>query len=370
MIKEKLSQHNSGKIDFREFISIFILVMAFEFADMTPTIFFEKTHYATWMIPIGASIIVVIPFFFLLSLLKKYKDKNLIEITYALTGKYIGFILALTLFIIGILGIGFRARNYSTILNILFFPKTPLIVLLSFGMIVCYIIANRGLEAIGRVAWIFLFGVKAGMLLAIIFSWKNIELARLHPIWGGGIRNIIGSSFQFTGFMEEIFYFAMLYPFVRGHKEYKRASIIGLVVSTIELAVFFAIYIAVFDYPSISIIPFPFQQLTMLIETERFLINLETIFLSFWIIAGLIRFSLYLYLASLVLGSMLKVKEHEPLLLPLTSLIIFIGLVPKNEIESLNFLRDIFITYNTWIAFLSFPIILWIIAKLKKEGVN
>ncbi|WP_425446748.1 GerAB/ArcD/ProY family transporter [Dethiothermospora halolimnae] len=353
------------KIDFKEFLSILLILLGFELSDMTPMIFFKRTQFSTWMVPLIASTIISIPYFFLLSLLNKYKTENLMEIIRSLVGKYMGFLIGIFLFLFSLMAGALRSRNYVHTIHSLFLSNTPMPIIFTFIFIGVWFIASRGFETIGRLAWFIILFSKLGLVLVILLSWKNMDLSMIFPLWGPGKLEIIRQSFHYSGFLVELIFLGMIYPFVKSYKIFKKASLLSIVITALEVTIFFLVYIVVFDYPTITMIAFPFQQLTMLIETDRFLVNLEMIFLLFWIASSMIRYSFFIYLTTATLGHTLNLKEFEPLLIPITALYIMVGLIPRNTVESVYALKSIAISSDLWIVFLLLPIILWVISKVR-----
>jgi hypothetical protein len=79
------------KLGVLEYASILMLCMGIKATDSTPTIFCKSAMNAGWMVPIVSSFIALASISCLMVLFKKYKDKNLVELIYHLTGRYVGF---------------------------------------------------------------------------------------------------------------------------------------------------------------------------------------------------------------------------------------------------------------------------------------
>ena len=363
-------RQSDGKIGFRELIAFLLLTIAFKNADMTPLILFNQIKHSTWMMPIIAGLFLVGPLLILLSLLEKYKDKGLVQLNYAILGKYIGFVINISLFVMGLLAVSLFARNSADMLNALFFPRTPTFALLVFGVAVSYFIANRGLEVIGRVSWFFFPILLSVLTFLFLLIYRKITPAFIYPIWGPGIKTIIRESIGHNSLLIELFYITILYPFFRKRKEYKYGALIGGALSILILSLSFALYLMIFDYPSIEKIAYPFQSLTMFVGLGRFISNIEAYFMFFWVIGSTIRFAIYIYLLAAAFGYTLKLKEFEPLVLPMSAMIALIGILPINSIIAVLYWRSKYLQLGGSMFFIFLPLILWLVDYVKGKGVR
>lgn len=326
-------QPYEDKIGSRELFASIVFIIAFKVTDMTPSILFKDGKSASWILPIISGLVVIIPLLALLYLLKKYKDKGIIEITYLLTGTYVGFIIALFLFLFYLLDTAVNSRNYVDIMSTMFFPRTPIMATLSFLLFGGYCIARQGIEGIGRT----------------------------------GIQNLFVSGVKNSPILSDIFVFAAVFPFVRSYKDFKKASLLGLGTSILTMLIYLLIFTMVFDYPPMEIISFPYQQLTTFVKVGRSIERIEPVYFFFWTLAAAIRFAIYIYLTTLLFAQVFKLKEFKPLLLPMTWLIILLGMLPENSVQEIFIIREKYLLNGTWEVFILLPLILIAIYKLRGE---
>jgi spore germination protein KB len=359
---------SDGKIGTREFVSLIALTIGAKISDITPNLLIPHGKVASWLIPIISTILIIGPFLLLIIVLKKYETKNLIEVIYITAGKYVGFLIAFILFIIMFSTTTLNSRGYVEIVASMFYQETPhsLIYLLILGG--AYFIANRGLEAIGRTAWLALPYIKLSLLIYIILIWKEVHFDFLFPILGPGLKDLVVASTKQSTILGEFFLLAILFPLVRKTKDYTLGSYIGLGIAVIELSFFLALYLMVFDYPHVERLGYPFHHIARILSLGEFISNLEGIFLTFWVITGVIRFGIMLYLTAMYFSFMLKIKEFEPLLLPLTTLIFILGLLPENVATTMFVFRSEFLIQGGAPVFLFLPVILWVLSLRKKEN--
>ncbi|MDR5658354.1 endospore germination permease [Serpentinicella sp. ANB-PHB4] len=361
---------SNGKITSKELFAIVVITLGIKYTDFTSSILLRSGQTGAWILPI-ISIIAILPSFLaLLSLLKQYKNKNLIEIIYHLTGKYLGFIIAITFFIIALASTSFNSRSYADSIITMFYPDSPMIPLYIVGMLTCYFIASRGLEGIGRIASILLPYFAFTAFLLIILLWEFFDIDHIFPLLGPGTISLAREGIAHSSILGDIIILAVLYPFVDSFKSYKKGSIFGLIISTLVISVFMLIYILVFDFMPATHIAHPIHHLHRQAQLGLLIPNVESLFFFFWVTASAIRFSIYLYVLASILANTLKLNEFEPLILPLTGLSIFIGLIPENSIESMLDYRGNYLLRYSWMMFLFIPLLLWIISYRKEKKTN
>ncbi|WP_394218913.1 endospore germination permease [Halobacillus trueperi] len=353
-----------GKIGGREFASIVILTIGIKAADTTPTLLFEGGQQATWMIPLFCFLTIIIPFLFLLRLLKKFEDKGLIDIIYNITGKYVGFVIGMILFVLMVIGSSLNSRSYIDIISVLFYPTTPLPFIYFCLMLTAYFVANRGLQAIGRTAWLILPLVKLALLLLVVFVWWEVEFANLFPLEGPGLDAVAIQGAKFSSILSELIFLGVLYPFIRSFQTFKKAGWFGIVFSVVEISLFIALFIMVFSYPSIHSIAFPFQTLTQMAEVTQIVDHTESFYLIFWVVGSVIHFSIYLYVTTAVFTYTLKLKEPEPLIMPMAGLVLLVGMLPQNLSQTILITRENFL-YVTSVVVFVLPIFLWSVDWIK-----
>ncbi|MGM0843821.1 MAG: GerAB/ArcD/ProY family transporter [Bacillota bacterium] len=351
----------------REIFALVTITLGIKFTDMTATLLFKETAQAAWMIPIFSGAVMIIPLICLLILVKNFKDKNIIDITYQITGKYIGFIIGMTLFYIAFSATVIDSRSYIDIINTMYFTSTSKTQIYFILVGASYFLANRGLLAIGRTAWISLPYIKASLFFIIVLIWNELFFGYLFPLGGYGLKEIAYHGVSYASITSDLLFLTVLYPFFKSYKSFKKATILGIIVASIELAVFFAVFISFFDYPLIKYIAYPFHEITRMVTFGRYVSNIEALFFAFWSVASLIRFALYLYISTAIFSYTVKIKEFEPLILPFAGLTIMLGLIPENVVQNVLILRSQALLMVTSIIIFTIPVALLLTAKLKGE---
>jgi len=355
-----------GKIGSIEAGSILFILVASKIADTTMVFFLRSGQTATALLNIVAGTFIFISMFFLLSVVKKHHNKNIIELNYLYFGKIIGFIINFLLFITLLSAVVYHTRFGIEQISVLFLKMTPKIIVYSLGLTLTVFIAMKGLETIGRVAWMLtpIFIITFITLILVTYV-SNISLhwQNNFPLLGPGIFELIKQGYINSGHYGEFILFASLVPFIREYRDYRQSSIYVLIYSIFTTSIFLWMLVSLYGYPAVNQSAFPFQEFTRALNLGRYFYNLEVVFSFVWIMAELIRFSIYLYLTTYIFAQTFKINEHEPLLIPIAFIILLIGLIITSLINVIE-IRTWFLKMDG-LFFIVLPIILWTMSKLR-----
>lgn len=355
-----------GQIGFKEFFAIIVLTIGTKLGDDTPTLFYSYLDTAGWMAPIIIGAASILPLLLLHKTLDHYRDKNLAEIIRILFGKYVGFILLLILFAISLSSLTVDSAIYANLISTMYFTKTPVIVLYGLSMALCVFAAKKGIQLIGSVSWALLLWIKITLVIVLGLLLVQGEINFIFPIFGPGEIEVIKQSVAHSSIFAELLYFAMIFPFIADNKKYKKAIWFGLLLIILEMTVALFGYVMLFDFVGVKEMNYPFHEALRYFEIG-FLINVETFFFPFWLIAAFLRFIIYLYFNALIFCQLFHIKEINFVMPIIAALIVILGMIPDSPTYTLIQYREI-ILFITSPIFLTLPILIWIARKIK--GVN
>lgn len=324
-------ENSDGKIGTRECIALIIIMLFEKITNSTSSVFFKAGQNAGWIIPIFSSITLIIPILSILCLLKRYKDKGLLEIVYYLTGNYIGFIIGYIFLIMNIIIISANLADDCNVINTLFFPNTDIYYLIITLIGVCCFMAILGLKALARASSMLMPYIIGTFIALILFSMPLITTQFLFPIAGKGVKHIIMGGIRNSFIYQVIIILSVCYPMFGSYKNFKTVSLTSLVVSTFILSISFAFFQMTFDYPPITITSYPLHTLTRIFHLTRFVSNLQAAFLPWTVVIIAIYYSTALYLASAIFAYTLKLEKIGPLIPPIAALIALISIIPDSS---------------------------------------
>ncbi|QOR67728.1 GerAB/ArcD/ProY family transporter [Cytobacillus suaedae] len=357
------------KVGIREFIAITIIIIGVKLSDDTPDLLLEDLKSAAWMAPFLSGLIAIVPIVLLIKVLGNYEGKNLHDINVHLLGKFVGGFVSITLLLLGSAAMIIDSRGYVNIINTLYFTKTPTPIIYLLLMVTCAYGARRGIQNIGSVAWLVLFYIKFALIMAFILALQEGHVYSIFPFFGVGIEGIIRESALKVSIYADILYLALIFPFVTTKSDFKKGVWISLLILIIEVSISMMLYIFIFDYESVQMLNYPFHEMIRYIKLGTFLTNIETFFFPIWLLATFIRFSVYLYLNGVLFGGIFKIKEFEYVIPSLATVYLLAGLAPETATYTTFFLRENLLNITSPL-FISLPILLWIMAKVKGDFKN
>jgi len=352
------------KLGNRELVSIILIASGAKLADTTPTLMINDAKTAIWLVPFVAGTIMYLFFYLAYKVVSKKQSKNLIEVSVDVFGPMIGNLFGFILFLFVIITLIVDLRGYVNNLATMHYPQTPLLVLLLFFLGGVLYNARRGIEAIGSVFYVSFFYIKVSILvlaiLIIIYSrWQS-----MFPLLGGGFFPILKQGIEKASIFGDLFLVLVIYPFIQNKKSLLKVVTGTTVFLMMEIAFFYLIYIMLFGYPFMERITYPFHESAKYVKIGTFASHVETFFLFFWLVASLLRFSFYMYCSAIIFGTITKIKEFEPIIIPLSIITLIFSLYPENPADNTFFVRNIIFTTIS-LGLMGYSVLLWTTDKIK-----
>lgn len=355
------------KLGFGEFFTMHLLLIAVKLSDTSPVLLFKRAKNGAWLIPFIAAIVFIPSLFLMLSLLKKYKDKNIVDITYYLMGKFLGFLLGIAMSVIMLVFTVITTRDITDEIIVMFYPSTPPIVIYCLFMGASLFIVHRGLGPLGSACLIIVPGLVLAVVSIIIFSIPDMRFGYIFPIMGIKLTEMLKAIPNYGSMVSEVVFITILYPSVKSHKDYKLGSSMALIGGVLMISAMCLTYLFVFDAVAPQHMPFPFHELTRMIRIGRFISNAEAAYLGLWIIAATLRFSIYLYVTTRFFINTFGGNNLKPYYKLVAATVIFLGMLPENYIY-LVFKGRGYLLLSSFIVFFLLPYILWFLSLRKGAG--
>ncbi|KAA9031134.1 GerAB/ArcD/ProY family transporter [Niallia endozanthoxylica] len=358
-------KQQQGKLGIREYTSIAVLMVGTKATENTPAALYNAVQSAAWMIPLISAGLFLIPLFLLLKTFSLFQGKDLFAIVQRLLGKYIGFFVLLSIFIISSFAFSFDSRMASDIIHSFYFRTTPLVVLYAIFIFVCVYGAKKGIQHIGSISYIMVWYIIFSFVLAMILSIMDGNIQAIYPILGSGIQDITKSSISGTTLFADLFILTAIISNMSSTKDFTKGTWIAFILNTIHLSAAIFIFIFLFDR-SLAGLGYPFHTAIRYFSFGKFLTNVETLFLPIWLMATFIRFAALLYICTKIFAHIFRIKEADYLIPALATIYWLTGMIPETPLDvGLLFKAKVRLIAGPTFAALS--LLLWIVALLKGE---
>jgi spore germination protein (amino acid permease) len=335
-----------------------------------PRTIIEGAGNAGWIQIIYASCLVLVIFSITCKLYYNFQGKDLIDLGEYLGGSFGRVIVGLPIiFILMFIG-SIILREFSENMKIISLPITPINFVMTFfcaGMITG---AYLGLEAIVRYHAIVVPIIAIAYLIILLGASKYYDVSNFYPILGNGAASILlKNGFLKISVYAPILYIFLMIPFLKTHKNFKTAGLLGIGICAFLLTLSALSYIAAYPYNSGLEQFLPTFDLARLIDFGRFFERIESIFLLSWASAGLMYLSVILFFTAYSFKKTFKLEYHRPLILPFAIIQFCTSLLPPNLMTAIVMETKIYVKI-TWIITLALPLLILILSNAKKSYIE
>lgn len=360
---------NSEKIGFIEAIALISIVMINKIILNTPKEIISSTGSSSWLNVLYISIIVVFVVWIISFLFKKFQGKDILDVCEFLGGNTLKIIVGILYMFTLLLVPMFVIKNFSETLQIIYFKTSPLIYIVLF-FIVSSTIANKfSIKVLSKANLIIIPIVFFSIIFILLSSIKDFKVERIFPILGYGVNETFFSGlsnlFSFSG----ICYLLFLNPFLDKTQDFKKISIISIIISGIYLFLSVTCILLSLSFTFKSGESFSLYLLTRNLEYGRFIQRIDAVFILIWIISTLSYISIAIYFCIYIFKKLTKICDTSTINYTINLLILTILLLPSNFADLNNFIGNTLKVNSLILIFGVSPLIL-ILANLKLKLIN
>jgi spore germination protein KB len=248
-----------------------------------------------------------------------YPDKNLPEIMITLLGNWIAKPLILLYALFFLINSTFNLREFTELFTMTVLPKTPITVLIVIVMLTAIYAVVSGVEVFARTAEFsmpifFLFLIA---IYVMTFASGLVDFSNLRPVLENGWKPVFTAAFpSIVNFpFNEMFVFLMFWSFLNCKESIRKVSFIAVGVSGAFLVVSVIIMISVLGVRITSGTWIPLFEVIKLINVGDFVTNLDSVGITFMLIGGFFKMTVFFYGGVLCLQSFFKRQMQTRLIL-------------------------------------------------------
>jgi spore germination protein KB len=274
-----------------------------------------KAKQDAWIVILVALIIGIVFIWIYTELQKAFPDKNYVEIILSVLGKPLGIPLALLYAVYWLWPAARNLREFGEMIIITALPETPLKFVLFLFILISLYGLLKGIEVVGRTSEVimplitfFLIGL---YIMIYISGW--VELSRLKPILGGGVKPIIKNAYPNVAIFPfgEIFIFSMYWCYCNDKTGIRKATILATVLSGILLSLSLIIDVSVLGVEYASIATIPFMEVIRMVKFGKIVTNIDAVGIAIIFLGGYYKMSLFLNGVTLVLITVFKRLNYK-----------------------------------------------------------
>lgn len=340
-----MSSEKIGKI---EAICLMLIIVINELIINVPNMIILDTKTGSTLNIIYISILAVAFTYIICKLFKPFYGKDILDVSEYVGGRVLKTILGILFILFFIFLASINLRYFANSLKVIYFNTSPLVYILLFFLIPALFINKYGLRAISGVNLIFLPVILASFIFLIISSYSNFTMLRIFPILGEGFNKtfLTGATniFSFTG----LAYIYFLPALLKDSKDFKKVSIISVVISAICLILSIVSLIMAFPAITKTDETLSVYLLTRLIEFGDFLERLDALFIFIWIIAHISFLALTFFYILKIFQKITRIEDSRSLTSSLGLIVLGSCLVFK-DIAQLKFIARYYLKYSSLI---------------------
>lgn len=355
---------NTHKIGSIEAIALICIVMTNHILLNMPENIINSTGSSAWINVIFVSILAICFTLALCKLFEKFTGKDILDISEYVGGKWFKFIIGVAYLGLFLMISSTLLQYFSECLKLIYYHNTPVFVI-SFVFLLGATIANRsGIKAISNINLIIVPLALISMLVIFVSTVKSFSFERLFPILGYGIDATFLSGmsnlFAFGGI--GLLYFIM--PLLKNSKNFKKVSIIAIVISSIYLFLSVITLLLVFAFVTKTNQTLAIYSLSRTIEYGRFFQRTDALFIFLWILLVLSYLSVALAFSLNIFKKISNISNSKIMTFCFALLMFGIGMISTN-IDIARFIHETIYKYYELSLVFVISFIILIIANIK-----
>ena len=361
--------NNKSKIGTIESIAFISIVTINKLIMNTSRDIISQSGSSAWINVIYISIIAILFALLLYKLFKNFTSSDIIDVSEYLGGKPLKIITSVLYLSLFIIFVSIILRDFSETLKIIYFNTTPIIFIMGF-FIVGIVFANKlGFNVMAKINLIILPFMLISILIILFSEPQFYVTERLTPILGYGAMETFFSGLTNIFAYSGIAYLYFLMPLLDKKTDFKKISVISLILSSIYLFLSVTSLLLTFSLRMIDEELMPIYLITRIIEYGRFFQRIDALFIFLWVLSFLSYLSILTHFVIYSFKKITNIRNETGMLYCFAAIILGISLIPVSIIEVKNFSDIVFKYLVIAIVFIISPIILFL-ANLKYNKKN
>ncbi|MCY9666155.1 endospore germination permease [Paenibacillus alginolyticus] len=329
-----------------------------------PTITAQYAKNDLWLTSIFASILGFISVYIATRLHELYPKMTVIQYSERILGKIPGKLVGFVFFVFTLHSTGIISRQYADFVKGNFLFKSPILLVISSIILLTAFAVRGGVEILARSAVIFtpIFILPIFILLVLI---PDMDVKNIFPILSHGIIPVIKGSAAPMGWVSEFFIMTFFLPYLADPEKGGKWGFISL--SAITLSMIYVNLLILFLLgPDVGNKTYPVFVAFRYISVGNIFENMEALLLAMWVVGNFIKIGVFYYAAVLSFGQWLNLSEYRPYVFPLGIFIVALSMWDLPSFTRLAFFITYFDTFYLLSVLLLIPLLLLIVALLRK----
>ena len=360
---------STNRIGTIEAIFLIVIIMINHIILNLPRNIITSSNSSALLNTIYISILILIVIYFICKLFSKFPRLDILDISELVGGKVFKYAIGILFILYFLFSSSLLIRLFCENLKIIYFPRTPVILLVILFIIGAVICNRLGATAIVRANLLAIPIILISIVAIFFANLENFSFERVLPILGNGFYATffsgISNIFAFGGIV--LLYF--IPPNLQENKSFKTVAFSSVIISAIWLLLSVATLLFIFPAVMTTEEILPLYLASRFIEFGRFFQRADSIFLLIWITSVMSYLAIILSFVISIFNKITNTKRLPIIIYAFSIAILILSLIPNNSAQ-LFFLENTIYKYSVLIiVFLVSPaILIWANVKSSKKG--
>ena len=310
------------------------------------------------------SIIIIFFTLIIIRLFSKFTNYDIVDISGFVGGNIFKYVIGVLICLYLISFSSFLIRNFSDVVNSIYYRETSFIFLILFFIITAFISNLFGAKSIFRVNVIIVTIMVLSFVITFISVLPNIVWQRIFPILGNGLNKTFITGLCNLSSFNGLILIYFICPFLEEKKDFKKTTIISISIISLLLFLSTACLLLSLSFSSTLKDISSFYTLITNNEFGDFFQHPEALFIFTWILSIISFLNLIILFVLRFSKKIFQTKNSRILLIIICIIIFIISLVPQNIMQAQKLENFIHKYIGTPLEFIVFPSIL-LIANIK-----
>lgn len=356
-----MSEQKIGNI---EAIALVLTVMINHIILNLPKNIIKSTSSGAILNTVFISLVVLVLVYIITQLFKNFPGLDIFDISHYLGGKWLKVIIGILFLCYAIFTISFMVRGFSETLKIVFFPRTPVTIIILLFLVSAVIVNKLGFRPIARANLFFMPIILFSILFIFIANFGHFTIQRATPILGNGIASTffsgISNLFAFGG----LAYLYLIPPHLKNQKDYSKVAFTSIGISAAFLFMSITTLLLMFPLIASNEEVIPLYLASRFIEFGRFFQRLDAVFVLTWIISILSYLGISFSFTASIFQKITNIQSTKWIYGLLTAIVFGMCLLPVN-MEQLAFISNVVYKYIILVLVICLSIGILVFANIK-----
>lgn len=324
-----MKTYQVGKMGIAEGIAlVFVLIIPRLFLSQLADVL-QETGQLLWLSMLIYTTVPLLVLFMMVYVMNRVPG-DLVAVCQYLIGKWGAWLIALAYIGMFLGNSALLLRQYAEYTLITALPQVNFQVVIIWYTITVAIICNLGIEALCRTGYIMLPILVSGLILVFFLAIPFYIVYNLTPWQGNGIMTAMKLGFTGGGFSLGVLSLVFLSSAFQNAKSIKAIAIYALGGIAMLRILFALVYTMIFGVAVGAEKVVPYFEIARLVYLNQYIQRIEALFISVWVILGLLSICASLYIGLYLIVIVLKLPTMRPLVPMGAILIAHLAMLPPD----------------------------------------